>query len=144
MPKSRLQANCGSLYRHFSPERGSSFLNRACRSRHALYRARIYPCRKRHPKPLSSRRTPKELATEEEWRDPENASAAMLMQAISTNTLSPPTRGFLLRHQQPDIHMRQRPPPHNLHHPPYNLRFLIFRLFSVASLTKTIYTKKRD
>ena len=35
-----------------------------------------------YPLALSSRPTPTELATEEEWRDPENVRAALLIQGI--------------------------------------------------------------
>src|SRR6185437_10042558 len=51
-------------------------------SRHEFVRAETIP------KPLSSRPRTKELATEEEWRDPEAVSSPMLIQGVSTRALS--------------------------------------------------------
>ena len=52
-------------------------------SRHEFVRAETIP------KPLSSRPRTKELATEEEWRDPEAVSSPMPIQGVSTRTSSP-------------------------------------------------------
>src|SRR6185437_3076378 len=56
----------------------------------ARYRGRIDPCRYNTANPLSSRPTPRDPApreTEEEWRDPEDISSAMLVQGVSTRAL---------------------------------------------------------
>jgi hypothetical protein len=57
----------------------------------ARYRGRIDPGRYNTANPLSSRPTPRDPApreTEEEWRDPEDISSAMLIQGVSTRALS--------------------------------------------------------
>src|SRR6185437_16161302 len=56
---------------------------------HALYRGTNLSVPKPYPKPLSSRPTTKELATEAEWRDPEAVSSPMPIQGVSTRTSSP-------------------------------------------------------